>query len=338
MDLGRRRRSWWPCSRSGPSVERRRKSAQELRRSPTPGRGSRARRAASSASFCRSLPCQAERSRASSAHEMVRGAESSVATGAGVAIACDGVRNAAPRCAMRPVDPGLEELEDAGLLPLVLAEGLEVHEERQDLARQAATPSGRTSRRSAATRSTSRLREPERDVVGEPVVAQQQRQAAGVAGRGRRDGASARPAAARCRRRARRGSRAPRATRPGRRSRSARCCGRRGAPARAPRAERARCSVDLRRELRGEASHASEWCEVSARNSTRPVRGEPRGRRPAPRAPRLASCSSRQPESENATAKRGWRASSRSSSAVAGQVAPLGDARAGASAFAASSK
>ena len=46
-------------------------------------------------------------------------------------MAADGVRNSRPAVREVLVDPGLEELEDPGLLPLVLAERLEVHEERR---------------------------------------------------------------------------------------------------------------------------------------------------------------------------------------------------------------
>jgi O-antigen biosynthesis protein WbqV len=74
-----------------------------------------------------------------------------------------------------PVMGRFEELENAGFLPLVLAERLEVHEERQDVAPQAAQPSVVLAR-SQRPLAPSPVGEPERDVVGEAVVAKEQRQ------------------------------------------------------------------------------------------------------------------------------------------------------------------
>ena len=133
----------WPCSRSGPT-SRGGGSPPRGRPIRSPAPGARARRACRRASRCRSLPCQAETSRASSAQESSRG-EDSVSRGS---IRADrGARRqergaAPPR---RRADPLLEELEDPGLAALVLAEGLEVHEERDDVALARRRSSGRTS-------------------------------------------------------------------------------------------------------------------------------------------------------------------------------------------------
>ncbi len=143
---------------------------------PRPGRAPRARTAASArpaAGRCparRRGPGPRRPTRSSGAPRAGRGGEA-----ARWPRTASGTR--APRCARCLLDPGLEELEDPGLLPLVLAERLEVHEERDDLALGARDPAV-VLLGGQRPFGPGPVGEAERDVVREAEIAQEERQAA----------------------------------------------------------------------------------------------------------------------------------------------------------------
>ena len=176
VDLAVARGLAWPCSRSGRSVVRRRKSvwssgAPAARTRPSSAK-SRLR-----ASCCRSLPCQAERSRASSAHESVRGAESGRGGAVSRSLArASGIRAPAPRERGGPTQASKNSKMPVSFhwcSPKV----------SKSMKSDRTSPVG--ARRSTASNfsavsghsSHERLEKRNGDVVGQPVVAQEQRQA-----------------------------------------------------------------------------------------------------------------------------------------------------------------